>query len=78
MATGKVVLGMSLAALFVCQCHATRLDETFTGRTWYVSVHAPAGGDGSREAPFNTIQTRATSTVALLSGMSMSVLPDLM
>ena len=61
MATGKVFLGMSLAALFVCQCHAARLDETFTGRTWYVSVHAPAGGDGSREAPFNTIQAAVSA-----------------
>ena len=63
-ATGKAVVCMSLAAMSVCRCKAARLDETFAGQTWYVSVYAPSGGEGTREMPFNTIQAAVDAASA--------------
>lgn len=64
MATGKTIACVSLAMMAVCCSHAARLDETFGGRTWYVSVHAAAGGNGSRATPFTTIQAAVDAASA--------------
>ena len=50
MTTGKAIACVSLAMIAACCGHAARLDETFGGRTWYVSIHAPSGGNGTLRA----------------------------